>query len=189
MTLAESHFIRESSKSVDYLNFDFGYTFRRSVFIPTYGFACLTEEAIKAMSHYGPIVEVGSGGGYWAYEMLKAGIDVIPTDIAPIGSVVKNEWEFNVPWTSVRRMSGVEAVKAYPSKTLLLCWPYMADWAVNTLLEFTGTYVISVDEGRYGCCATDDYFDVLDEFYEMVQHIRIPTFPTIHDSIKIWRRK
>jgi hypothetical protein len=35
---------------------------------------------VQVLAPYAPIVEVGAGSGYWAYELRQAGVEVVATD-------------------------------------------------------------------------------------------------------------
>src|SRR5258707_403004 len=47
----------------------------RAEFIHKFAFAILTADLIRKIRKYGPLIEIGSGTGYWAYELAKAGVD------------------------------------------------------------------------------------------------------------------
>jgi len=95
----------------------------RDDFIAEFGFAILTEAVTHAIAQFSPLLEVGSGSGYWSYELRKAGCDVIPTD--PGTGKYRFGWEstqtyWSKQWLEIERIVGVKAVKNYPNRNLLL---------------------------------------------------------------------
>jgi hypothetical protein len=95
---------------------------KRDQSIKDYSFAILTEYAIKKIVPFSPIIEVGAGTGYWAYEFQKRGIDYFPTD-----NFAGHWFKESKLWTTVINLDGVEAARNYPEKSLLFCWPYMEE--------------------------------------------------------------
>lgn len=157
--------------------------------IAKFGFAILTAAAIEAIRPYAPIVEVGAGCAYWAYELRKAGVDIVATEPHPgvKGKYRGAEWAM---WTEYEQLTGTAAVKKYPGRTLLSVWPdYNKSWAAATLAEFTGNVVIYVGEGHGGCTGDDSFHDALEENFKLEQNIDIPQFWGIHDRLNVYRRK
>jgi hypothetical protein len=158
----------------------------RDEFIDRFGFAILTAAAAHSLKKYSPILEVGAGSGYWAYELAKAGVDVIATD--PQNFSKWRLWGERL-YCEVQNMSGERAVQKFPDRTLLLVWPSYEDpWANNTLQAFKGEKVIYVGEGHGGCTANDAFHDCLAKNFERVEEIRIPQFYGIHDTLEVWQR-
>lgn len=169
---------------------------RRS-FVHKYGFAIPNREALLTLAKYQPILEVGCGGGYWAYEMQKVGIQVVPTDpavwevIPEHGSTpIHPDHGFTTKWVdNIKLLNGVDAVTAYPNHTLFLCWPsYSEDWAAQTLQSYYGNTLVYVGE-HGGCCANDRLFELLDTGWEEVEIITIPRWFGIHDYLWVYTRK
>lgn len=161
----------------------------RDEFIVAFGFAILTTSAICSIQKYGPLLEVGCGSGYWSYELRKAGMDIVATDPGTgryrFGAAL-TQWE--KPWVEIERMGGVEAVKRYPTRTLLTVWPDMKPWPAKTLREFTADVVLYVGEGSGGCTGNDKFHDLLEEKFKPAGRIDLPSFEGIHDDLQIWRK-
>lgn len=108
------------------------------------------------------VVEAGAGGGYWAWQMRQAGIDVIayePLEVAD-NKYVRREW------TALLR-DGHDAPKHHPDRALFLCWPSYSDpWAAHALSCYEGDTLIYAGEGDGGCCADDDFFRLLNAEWE-----------------------
>lgn len=56
----------------------------RFAFIRKYGYAIPNDAALDEIAKHSPILEVGAGNGYWAYELTKRGVDVVATDKRPV---------------------------------------------------------------------------------------------------------
>ena len=153
-----------------------------------YGWCIPSEEALTAIREYGPFLEIGSGNGYWAYEMAKRGIDITPTDKNPMDP----HW-FKPPlrkqWYPVFKTDAVQAVETYDRPGLLLCWPsYSESWAYDALLKFRGKYVVYVGEGYGGCTADDKFHQELNNWEEVLD-IAIPQWWGLHDRLWVYVKK
>ena len=164
----------------------------RDAFVEKFGFAVLTARAVAELvglvGEDAQIVEVGAGSGYWASELYAAGLDVRPTDPGHMDAMWSglrpNEYGY------VEGLTGVEAVEEYgPGFTLMMVWPAMDSWPADTLEAYRGDEVILCGEPRGGCTGTTRLFDILKAGWDEVGHIGIPTFPMVHDSITVWRRR
>ena len=168
---------------------------QRKHFLGTYAFAILNREALEALRQHAPIVEIGAGNGYWAYEMRKAGIDVQAYDSHPphkrrntyYGSHSGPHQPVKV-WTPVLRGRAQKA-KHRPKHTLFLCWPpYNEPMANVALSSYTGSTLIYVGEGAGGCTGDDAFFEQLEQHWRCDQVIPLPQWPGIHDRMEIYHR-
>lgn len=167
----------------------------RDACIKKYGFAILTDAAIESLRPFAPFVEIGAGSGYWAYELQKAGIDVVATDPFAPGTK-KQHYGFEKAWTELKRMYASTAARQYPDHTLLICWPnYRCQWATNVLKAYQGRYVVYVGEGYGGCTANDAFYEELNGKFETsgeweeIEEIAIPQWSGIHDDVRVYRRQ
>lgn len=153
-----------------------------------FAFAILTGEVLEALKPYGPYLEVGAGTGYWAYEMRKAGIDIIATDLAP-----GENYEFEKRWPGVEAMSAEEALATYDygkGRTLLTVWPcYNEPWINQALRKFRGDRVVYVGEGMYGCTGDAAFHRRLARDWDLEERIHIPSWWYIGDHVYVYRRK
>lgn len=164
----------------------------RDDYIERFGFAILTAEIIERLRSYSPILEVGAGSGYWAFELQQAGLDVVASDPGEerfrmgLKSEAKH-WEHS--WTMLERTPGQQAVVYHPNRALLMVWPsYQAAWPVEVLHAFTGSIVIYVGEGSGGCTAGDAFHELLQQDYRLMTEHGIPQFAGMHDSLMIYER-
>src|SRR5262249_51172948 len=131
----------------------------RELYRTHYGFAILDEATVQVLAPYAPIVEVGAGSGYWAYELRQAGVEVVATDPGTGRYHGLTRW---VPWLPIQRLSGVQAVRQYPDHTLLIVWPdYGQRWVSKTLRAYRGETVLYVGEGKEGCTGDAAFHAVL----------------------------
>jgi hypothetical protein len=151
-----------------------------------YSFSILTEPMIQEISKYTPILEVGSGTGYWAYEFQKRGLDYIATEPDQDG---KNGHSKNKLWTPMESLSAIESIKKYPNRTLLMSWPdYAMEWAYQALLEYTGDILIY--EGELdGCTADEQFREELEKNWEEIKYLVGIQWMGIHDALYIYKRK
>ncbi|CEG41978.1 uncharacterized protein PHALS_12285 [Plasmopara halstedii] len=61
-----------------------------------YSWAIPDERALQIIKHYGPIVEMGAGSGYWARLLQLRGVDVIAYDLRVAGEEEENEVKSDV---------------------------------------------------------------------------------------------
>ena len=87
----------------------------RESFTQRYAFAIPSEEALTTIAELGPILEVGAGTGYWAYELAKCGADVVATDPQPSGNEAV-DYGFREAWCPVAKMNALDAIAAHPGR-------------------------------------------------------------------------
>lgn len=166
----------------------------REVGIKEFGFAIPTWETVQGLKKYGPILEVGSGLGYWAYELRRAGVDVVATDkVHPRRSTYHwgEKHHHNTRWwVQVQEMPAETAVAKYPNHTLMFVWPCYGDpWAAKALERFRGTYVIYVGEGYGGCTADARFHQLLQDNYDVVDSSEMIRWGGLHDGCTVYKRK
>jgi len=159
----------------------------RDEILARYSYAILNQATIDALKSYQPFLEVGAGIGYWAYEFKKNGIDYIATDPEP---TCKDFFPTGTKcWTEIIKLTAVEAVRTYPNRTLLICWPgYGETWAYEVLKAFKGNIVVYVGEGQDGCCAEDKFFKLMNRDWDS-EELSIPQWVGLHDKILILKKK
>lgn len=151
-----------------------------------YAWAIPDESACQKIAQYAPrIVEIGAGTGYWARMLSQVGVDVLAYDIQPY----KNQWCEGHRWFYVR-VGGPEIAADHPDRALFLCWPpYDHPMAFNALKAYQGHTLVYVGEDTYGCTGDQNFHDELSENWGVVDHIDIPQWFGIHDSIVVYKRK
>lgn len=76
-------------------------------------------------------------------------------------------------------------------EAMLLCWPpYDSPMAFDALSAFRGQYLFYIGEGAGGCTADDDFFDLLDEKWELVTICEdFYSWAGIRDNLHLYKRK
>lgn len=158
----------------------------REPMVRRFGYAIPSAAALAALATWGPIVEIGAGGGYWAALLRARGTEIYAYDSALAGD---DESEFTVRWTEVTR-GGVDVLSEHSQCTLFLCWPpHESSLAVEALAAYPGQRCVYVGEGPGGCCADDEFFARLDAEWDAVERVALPRWPGIHDSMTLWQRR
>lgn len=175
-------------------------------------FAVPDDAALDAIARHAPrgVVEIGAGTGYWAALLARRGLEVDAFDLHPAGSG-DAEWcgPFE-PYFTVHRGDAEDAAR-FPERSLFMCWPYMDDMALRALMAYRGETLIYIGEGRGGCTASDEFFDLVDEEWghwcqicddyremphehfsapkwRLVERIEIPQWWGLHDALYFYGR-
>lgn len=187
MTELEEHVSKLGVKTYTDVGLIFNCWNHRQTAVKTHGFSIPTEKAMDLLKLHNPLLEVGAGTGYWAYEMRKRTIDVIATDISP--EPMSNIYGFSKTWTPVEALSAIDAVRKYPGRTLFVSWPTFGEsWITEALKEYKGKYFFFVGEGSGGCTADDAFFELLEKEWTVKEYISILCWPGIRDSMCIFQR-
>jgi hypothetical protein len=111
------------------------------------------------------VIEVGAGGGYWAWQMRQAGIDVLaydPNEAGPSNGYARRTWTGVLPGDHT-------VAQHHPGRALFLCWPsYSDDWAARALACYEGDLLVYAGEGEGGCTADDEFFALRDAGWEEI---------------------
>jgi hypothetical protein len=160
---------------------------RRRELAARFSWAIPTEAALGLVGDHGPLLEVGAGTGYWAALLRARGIDVQATDLEPAGSTYHRDSQV---WTEVTRSSAVEAVRAWPDRTLFLCWPPPDDDAAGyaAVRAYAGDTVVYVGGGADGPTGTARLQRELDLNWTVTDELALPSWPGIPDRLTVWRR-
>jgi hypothetical protein len=145
-----------------------------------YAYAIPSPETLDWMAAFCeglPVVELGAGRGYWAAQMISAGMQVEAYDFEPPDKVE------NVSFPQAGKQSGVwhpvgdlaEFVQDAADRSeqvLFLCWPpgwgnTMASEALATFEKVGGRRLIFVGQPRGGMTGDDAFFDALAAGWEL----------------------
>ena len=157
----------------------------RQQHIMAYGFAVLNRATVELVQEHGPLVEVGCGAGYWAYELREAGVDIAATD-----PFQRTRWPGNAVWTTAERLTAEEAIGRRPGMNMLMCWPDMNDrWGERAVRALSAERIVYVGEPRGGCTGTPGMFDAMEELYNLEAEREIPAFTLMRDRIQVLRKR
>lgn len=166
---------------------------RRSQFIDIFGFSVPCREVVDDIKNFvgkDKIIEIGSGRGIWSCLFRKSGITTIATDIGSTGGYYRN---FDNVWTDIEIIECNVALKKYTDcNCIFMSWPpYLSSMAYNVLNTFKGNKMIYIGEDPGGCCADNDFFDLIDREWIQVTEYKheIPKWIGIHDTIKYYIRR
>jgi len=135
-----------------------------------------------------PVVEIGAGTGYWAWQLEQAGVDVAAYDPNPPGP--DNTQCSGGPYTTVLQ-DDASAVRHHQDRALLMVWPpYGGEHARHALSVYEGDLLLYAGEGPGGCTADDGFYELLDEeWVEVDVAPRHVTWWGIHCSLAAYRRQ
>lgn len=159
----------------------------RDEFRSRFSFAIPDARTIAIVAQFGPLLEVGSGNGYWAWELRKAGVDVVATDLQGAGRYWRSgPWS---SWTSVEQMDPAEAIRTYPTRSLLMVWPDSGrEWPAEALRAYRGDRVLYVGEAPGGRTGNYDFHSVLLADFACESVFQIPRFYRQQDQLWVWKR-
>ena len=149
---------------------------RRRELASRFSWAIPTEAALGLIGDHGPLLEAGVGTGYWAALSRERGIDVRPTDADPAGHTYHRDGQV---WTEVQRSDAVDAVRTWPDRTLLICWPPPDDDAAGyaAVRAYAGDTVLYIGGGEDGPTGTARLHRELDLNWTVTDELALPSWP------------
>lgn len=161
--------------------------------VEKYAWAIPDERCLRIITHFSPLIEIGSGKGYWARLLKGMGADIIAYD--------KYLPPPNQRWTEVCK-GGPEVLKKIRDRTLLLCYPDEGESIAAACLDFfTGDYIIHVGElhstgtaagapvAPFGRTSSAEFQVQLSESFHCVLVAELSVrYPISRDCISIWKR-
>ena len=155
-----------------------------------FGFPIITNAAVRWISQVTagiPLLEIGAGNGYLASELIKAAVDVIPTDPHPIGADHGHRIPMApVPSVDILPLTATQAIALHPDRDILWSWPDLnAEYTHATLAQFTERFLVYIGEDMFGNTGSPAFHHVSSDFVDSFQ---IPTFPELHDRIVLYQR-
>lgn len=174
----------------------------RRKFVTNYTWAIPSWRAIHEIVQFAGndlITEVGAGRGYWAMLIAhyKGRIRCFDLKKGPNRYFGNDEdWDRPVDenfktFYKVRFFdSQIELEYAIAGSNLLMfCWPeWDLPWAFEYLNDIFPDKVIYIGEWKGGCCADNQFFEYLDENYEVQKIIQIPRWSGIKDDLRLFKR-
>lgn len=151
----------------------------REVLVRQYAWAIPSRRALGTLYYHEPIVEVGSGLGYWAHCLRTMGARVRAFDLYA---------DERRAWTDVE-VGGPEVLSSFSSHTLFLCWPpYDEPMARECIEYYSGKRLLYVGE-RNGCTGDRRFEQVLNREFRCIERTEIPSFPHLHDDLYVFERQ
>ena len=160
----------------------------RDEFRSRFSFAIPDSKTIERLSRFGPLLEIGSGMGYWSWELRRAGVDVVATDVTGKGRYWRSG-HWSEPWTPLEPLDAIAAIRKYPKRRLLSVWPDRGrDWPGEALSFYRGDIVLYVGEGAGGCTGNYEFHRILHDKFACAGVFPIPYFYGQHDLLWVWKR-
>lgn len=158
-----------------------------------YAWAIPNEKALRILSNFSPLVEVGAGKGYWASLLRDRGVDILAYDIHVHASD---------NFTKVLKGGPKKLLEeACKGRNLFLCYPdENSSLAQRCLENFDGEYIIHVGEliisGGTKCCSrapwgrtsSGEFQLSLSEEFHCLLMVKLPRFPFANDYLSVWKR-
>ncbi|MGK8554344.1 hypothetical protein [Nocardia gipuzkoensis] len=148
-----------------------------------------------------PIVEVGSGRGYWAHQLTRIGVPTTAFDSHP-PDLVSNTAFPAAPgqlatWhpTATPPASAADLAAAHADDVLFLCWPPgwenpMASTILAAYQQAGGRTLVYVGEPRGGRTADTAFFDILDaDWTRLDQDPDYVSWWNLADTAQCWQRR
>jgi hypothetical protein len=160
----------------------------RSAVIAEFGFGLPTAEVIAKIAEHGPILEIGAGSGLWSFFLAKAGCDVVAVDLATddyqLGLGIGRHHQ-------VIRMDAVEAIQAYPDRSVLMVWPDRKNDVSECVADEidVGQTLIYMGENICGLMGTQGFFERLKESFAALDKAWPPVWHSVADGLTIFRKE
>jgi len=154
---------------------------KRNIMAAYFTFAIPSFEAIELITKYQPVLEIGAGSGFWAALLKKNNCNIIATTIDDI------HHPFPEKFTDIEKLTALEALKKYPSRTVFCSWPSIGAWAEEAL-PYISDRLIFIGE-KMGSSASNNFYNELEEKFELEEELTIPQWHLIYDYLYVYRRK
>jgi hypothetical protein len=157
--------------------------------VEKYAWAVPNRKALETIAHYGPLVEMGAGNGYWA-ALLEHKVQIMPFD----GFTEDFGFSLEASWSEKLLPGGPEELQRFdPSWTLLLIWPpYNDSFGADCLRQFRGKHVCFVGENAMGCSGDAEFHFLLEHGFEEIERVLLPSWSTasgnLSDDLCVYRR-
>lgn len=149
------------------------------------------EAALALVADHAPVLDGGAGTGYWAALLRRRGVDVHAVDTAPRAAGGNRYHRAGArQWAPVERLSTAAAVRAYPNRTLLLCWPPPDDDAAGygAVRAYRGDTLLYVGGDLDGATGTIRLHRELSLNWTPTEEIGLPSWPGLPDRLTVWQR-
>ena len=168
------------------ISYDKLYIVLQTEYREKYGWSIVDEHSLEIIKNHiigKKTLEINCGKGHWAFCLRLLDCDIIATDILIQDS----------SWTTIEKLDAVSAVEKYNREcSVLFCsWPdYEKEYAYEAIIKFTGDTIIYIGEKKESCCATNSFFDYLEQYYKKLEIVNtLQSWPFVNDSLSIYKKK
>lgn len=144
------------------------------------------EQALDKLKALSPIIEIGSGSGYWAYLLTHKGADVVAVD-----NHTEHLWTYGNDWRTMWFDKTIEADgykflqdnNGMSERTLFLCWPRV------------DTDILSMFRGRNFVLICRPYIDPIwfamrtQNKWRCLEIVYLPNWLERRDQMMIFKRR
>ena len=167
-------------------------TINRNKYVRRFSWAIPSMGALEIISKYSPILEIGSGTGYWAF-LLKAYFNC---DIKCYDKRSEFKKWFckktdkktvenfcHVPPIFENNMEKI--IKENKDRTLFLCWPVEN---ADCVKYYKGKHIIYIGESEWGCTGSEKFFNIINKKYKSIIEYNMIQWPGLHDYLYVYER-
>ena len=163
---------------------------KRDLFRQKWGFSVPSRKAVLSIARFADdrmILDIGCGRGTWSALLALAGCRVESYDSFDDGYVREEDCLVRA---SVGDGSDIVASRSEENDVLLLSWPpHWNDLAEDSLRAFRGNRLVYIGERWGGCTATDEFFNLVDEDWELAGTVPLRNFAPIQEGVFLYRRQ
>jgi len=159
-----------------------------------YAHSIPNKKAIETICEFSPIFEVGSGTGYWANLIDENGGDITCLETKEKNYYKLEEKGLYYPAAFVDNVSSFDSISKYYS--LLMIYPPAGtnedeskNMAYNYLNAYKGEIFLYIGENMFGSNATEEFFGLIDNNWNLIKTIAIPRFHDIYQQLWVYKRK
>ncbi|MBF6174281.1 hypothetical protein [Nocardia blacklockiae] len=176
--------------------------FAQTILQAAYAYAIPSPETIGWLSEFcagHPVVELGAGRGYWAAQLVNAGLEVDAYDSEPPDSTENASFGQAVGqldvWATVDDLEAYATRSANESDVLFLCWPpgwgnTMASEALAAFEAADGERLVYIGEQKGGKTGDNAFFDALaDRWTLSSEDPGFVSWWNLSDRAQAWVRK
>lgn len=180
--------------------------------VQKYAWAVPDEKALQICASFGPLIEIGSGLGYWAHLLQQRSVDIVAVDKYTHGSeeawctVIRGDAKIlktDIAKTKLDPKTNAKKDKKRTPRTLLLCYPDQGENMASSCLEnFEGDTILHVGEllpsgtgtrsgglqAPWGRTTGADFQVALAESFHCVLSYALPSMPFAKDYLTVWVR-
>ena len=177
------------------------------IFRKHFSYTIPDENLIKEMAKFirkDKVLELGSGKGLHSYLLSLENIDIVATD-----SYTWNTPKFGYNFMKIEKFDYLDAINKYNDRSVLvMIWPPLyqkieeyekyneehekkvieSNYSPDALRKFKGNKLIYIGEERTGCTACDEFFDILEEDWELVKKIQVNNIYGFDDSVYFYKK-
>ena len=158
-----------------------------------YSWAVPDLQAIKVISFFSPLIEIGAGAGYWAKLLSDNGVKIRAFD----RKISKN------CWSHVQKGGPEKLLDDDKDSNLFLCYPDEAtSMGVECIEKFTGEYILHIGElistpgtgslsepqKPWGRTSSSDMQIELMFNFHCVLSLELQGYPHAKDHLTVWKR-